>query len=91
MNVFHRSARRSKGNQHPHDLVLGQSHNQAGGYKGASLHPNAQRNGRKHVKHENKSLMRTRIPFLTKVKRALGIHNAPRRRRHTNVLRRNQL
>ncbi|KAH7916703.1 hypothetical protein BJ138DRAFT_1175564 [Hygrophoropsis aurantiaca] len=55
----------------------------AGGYKSALTNPRTTRDGRKHAKHELRRMGRdrdTHVPFITKVKRALGIRSTPRRR-----------
>ncbi|KAF5321198.1 hypothetical protein D9619_000866 [Psilocybe cf. subviscida] len=58
----------------------------AGGYKAALSNPNTTRSGRKHAKHELRAMGRgreTHVPFMTKVKRALGIRSTPRNTRRT--------
>jgi len=58
----------------------------AGGYKAALSNPHTTRDGRRHAKRELKLMGRgneTHVPFMVKVKRALGIRNTPRRKRHT--------
>ncbi|KAJ7122822.1 hypothetical protein C8R44DRAFT_621151 [Mycena epipterygia] len=57
----------------------------AGGYKSALSNPNTTRRGRKHAKAELHSMVRlhgrsSHVPFMTKVKRTLGIRSTPRRR-----------
>ncbi|KAJ6627439.1 hypothetical protein B0H10DRAFT_1726459, partial [Mycena sp. CBHHK59/15] len=56
----------------------------AGGYKSALSNPNTTRSGRKHAKDELHLMVRGRsahVPFMTKVKRTLGIRSTPRRHR----------
>ncbi|KAI0080693.1 hypothetical protein K474DRAFT_1589170 [Panus rudis PR-1116 ss-1] len=55
----------------------------AGGYKAALSNPNTTRSGRKHAKHELRAMGRgneTKVPLMTKIKRALGIRTTPRTR-----------
>ncbi|KAJ7133710.1 hypothetical protein C8R43DRAFT_1022826 [Mycena crocata] len=67
----HRSARRDP------DRV-------AGGYKAALSNPNTTHAGRKRAKAELHSMGRSaHVPFMTKVKRALGIHQTSRRQRES--------
>ncbi|KAJ7477114.1 hypothetical protein B0H11DRAFT_1726603 [Mycena galericulata] len=61
----------------------------AGGLKAALANPNTTHNGRKHAKHELHSMGKSaHVPFITKVKRTLGIRSTPRRR--TTFSRRNR-
>jgi len=63
----------------------------AAGYKAALSNPNTTRRGREHAKHELRLMGRDRdahVPFITKVKRALGIRNTPRRQRRAELNRR---
>ncbi|PPQ66296.1 hypothetical protein CVT26_010980 [Gymnopilus dilepis] len=56
----------------------------AGGYKAALSNPNTSHAGRKHAKRELRLMGRgneTHVPFMTKVKRTLGIRSTPRRQR----------
>ncbi|KAJ4477233.1 hypothetical protein J3R30DRAFT_3290887 [Lentinula aciculospora] len=55
----------------------------AGGYsKSALANPNTTSAGRKHAKRELRAMGRsTHVPFMTKVKRTLGIRSTPRRKR----------
>ncbi|KAG1718929.1 hypothetical protein EDB19DRAFT_1585343, partial [Suillus lakei] len=56
----------------------------AGGYKAALSNPRTTRQGRKHAKQELRAMGRereTHLPFMTKVKRALGIRSSPRKKR----------
>ncbi|KAJ7579688.1 hypothetical protein C8J56DRAFT_867667 [Mycena floridula] len=54
----------------------------AGGYKAALANPNTTRQGRKHAKHELHAMGKSaHVPFMTKVKRTLGIRSSPRRKR----------
>ncbi|KAF9057768.1 hypothetical protein BJ165DRAFT_1521119 [Panaeolus papilionaceus] len=58
----------------------------AGGYKSALSNPNTTRNGRKRAKKELRFMGRpqeTHVPFMTKVKRTLGIRSTPRTSRGT--------
>ncbi|KAF9468790.1 hypothetical protein BDZ94DRAFT_1244594 [Collybia nuda] len=58
----------------------------AGGYKAALSNPHTTRKGRKHAKHELRAMGRgreTHVPFMTKIKRALGIRSTPRHHRST--------
>ncbi|KAF4619641.1 hypothetical protein D9613_005472 [Agrocybe pediades] len=58
----------------------------AGGYKASLANPNTTRAGRKHAKHELRAMGRgreTHVPFMTKVKRTLGIRSTPKHRRST--------
>ncbi|ESK93608.1 hypothetical protein Moror_1614 [Moniliophthora roreri MCA 2997] len=56
----------------------------AGGYKAALSNPNTTREGRKHAKHKLRSMgQSTHVPFMTKVKRTLGIRSGPRHSRTT--------
>ncbi|KAH9482878.1 hypothetical protein JR316_0004978 [Psilocybe cubensis] len=56
----------------------------AGGYKVALANPNTTHSGRKHAKRELRAMGRdTHVPFMTKVKRTLGIRSTPSRRRTT--------
>ncbi|KAF8911915.1 hypothetical protein CPB85DRAFT_1194457, partial [Mucidula mucida] len=51
----------------------------AGGYKAALTNPNTTHDGRKHAKHELHKMGRSsHVPFMTKVKRTLGIRSTPR-------------
>ncbi|KAJ6567258.1 hypothetical protein DFH09DRAFT_1034374 [Mycena vulgaris] len=53
----------------------------AGGYKAALANPNTTSRGRKHAKAELHSMGRSaHVPFMTKVKRTLGIRSSPRRK-----------
>ncbi|KAJ7162595.1 hypothetical protein C8R43DRAFT_1123291 [Mycena crocata] len=53
----------------------------AGGLKAALANPNTTHRGRKHAKAELHTMGRsTHVPFMTKVKRTLGIRSSPRRR-----------
>ncbi|KAG2148067.1 hypothetical protein DEU56DRAFT_783985 [Suillus clintonianus] len=59
----------------------------AGGYKAALSNPRTSRQGRKHAKQELRAMGRereTHLPFMTKVKRALGIRSTPRNKRESN-------
>ncbi|PPQ77273.1 hypothetical protein CVT25_010855 [Psilocybe cyanescens] len=59
----------------------------AGGYKAALANPNTTHRGRTHAKRELRAMGRdTHVPFMTKVKRALGIRSTPRR--HATVTQR---
>ncbi|KAJ8086727.1 hypothetical protein PM082_005550 [Marasmius tenuissimus] len=61
----------------------------AGGYKAALSNPNTTKEGRKHAKHElRKRGHSTHVPFMTKVKRTLGIRSSPRRHHTTTTSRR---
>ncbi|KAK0467885.1 uncharacterized protein EV420DRAFT_1501775 [Desarmillaria tabescens] len=52
----------------------------AGGYKVALSNPNTTHQGRKHAKHELRKMGQdTHVPFMTKVKRTLGIRSTTRR------------
>ncbi|KDQ28906.1 hypothetical protein PLEOSDRAFT_1111989 [Pleurotus ostreatus PC15] len=54
----------------------------AAGYKSALSNPHTTRAGRKQAKRELRAMGRgseTHVPFMTKVKRALGIRSTPRR------------
>ncbi|KAE9404496.1 hypothetical protein BT96DRAFT_419345 [Gymnopus androsaceus JB14] len=54
----------------------------AGGYKAALANPNTTRRGRSHAKQELRAMGEsTHVPFMTKVKRTLGIRSTPRRKR----------
>ncbi|KAJ7499306.1 hypothetical protein FB451DRAFT_1204962 [Mycena latifolia] len=54
----------------------------AGGFKAALANPNTTSRGRKHAKAELRGMGRsTQVPFMTKVKRTLGIRSTPRRQR----------
>ncbi|KAJ7179470.1 hypothetical protein C8R46DRAFT_641562 [Mycena filopes] len=54
----------------------------AGGYKAALSNPKTTRAGRKHAKAELHAMGRSaHVPFMTKLKRALGLHKTPRRQR----------
>ncbi|KAH7931375.1 hypothetical protein BV22DRAFT_998552, partial [Leucogyrophana mollusca] len=52
--------------------------------------PRTTRSGRKHAKHELRLMVYTHVPFITKVKRALGIRSTPRNKRQALLRRRNQ-
>ncbi|KAF7330764.1 hypothetical protein MVEN_02415100 [Mycena venus] len=53
----------------------------AGGLKAALANPNTTHRGRKNAKSELHSMGRSsHVPFMTKVKRTLGIRSSPRRR-----------
>ncbi|KAK0191365.1 hypothetical protein F5146DRAFT_1048365 [Armillaria mellea] len=55
----------------------------AGGYKAALAKPNTTHQGRKHAKHEPRKMGKdAHVPFMTKVKRTLGIRSTPRRARY---------
>ncbi|KAG1773855.1 hypothetical protein EDD22DRAFT_3591 [Suillus occidentalis] len=59
----------------------------AGGYKAALSNPRTTRQGRKHAKQELRAMGRdreTHLPFMTKVKRALGIRSSPRQNRESS-------
>ncbi|KIM83876.1 hypothetical protein PILCRDRAFT_818886 [Piloderma croceum F 1598] len=67
--------------------------NVAGGYKAALSNPNTTREGRKRAKMELRMMGRgneTHVPFMTKVKRTLGIRSSPRRSRGFSLRRRDQ-
>ncbi|KAJ7688346.1 hypothetical protein B0H17DRAFT_1068237 [Mycena rosella] len=52
----------------------------AGGYKAALANPNTTHRGRKHAKAELHSMGRSsHVPFMTRVRRTLGIRSSPRR------------
>ncbi|KAI0253143.1 hypothetical protein BJV78DRAFT_1105527, partial [Lactifluus subvellereus] len=54
----------------------------AGGYHAALVNPNTTREGRRHAKWELRRMGRAdeaHVPFMTKVKRTLGIRSTPRR------------
>ncbi|KAF9059725.1 hypothetical protein BDP27DRAFT_1282293 [Rhodocollybia butyracea] len=54
----------------------------AAGYKAALANPNTTSQGRRHAKEELRAMGRsTHVPFMTKVKRTLGIRSTPRRKR----------
>jgi len=54
----------------------------AGGYKAALSNPKTTHAGRKRAKAELHAMGRSaHVPFMTRVKRALGIHKTPRRER----------
>ncbi|KAJ7122803.1 hypothetical protein C8R44DRAFT_621415 [Mycena epipterygia] len=54
----------------------------AGGYRAALSNPKTSRAGRKHAKAELHAMGRSaHVPFMTKIKRALGIRKTPRRQR----------
>ncbi|KAJ7122904.1 hypothetical protein C8R44DRAFT_784884 [Mycena epipterygia] len=54
----------------------------AGGYKSALSNPNTTPRGRKHAEAELHAMGRSaHVPFMTKVKRTLGIRSTPRRER----------
>ncbi|KAK7061388.1 hypothetical protein R3P38DRAFT_655111 [Favolaschia claudopus] len=54
----------------------------AGGYRAALSNPKTTRAGRKHAKAELHAMGRSaHVPFMTKVRRALGIRKTPRRQR----------
>ncbi|KAG7096860.1 hypothetical protein E1B28_004268 [Marasmius oreades] len=60
----------------------------AGGYKAALSNPRTTRDGRKHAKHELRKMGRSpHVPFMTKVKRTLGIRSTPRRHHHHTTAR----
>ncbi|KAJ7047747.1 hypothetical protein C8F04DRAFT_1386934 [Mycena alexandri] len=53
----------------------------AGGLKASLANPNTTHHGRKNAKIELHSMGRSsHVPFMTKVKRTLGIRSSPRRR-----------
>ncbi|KAJ7367906.1 hypothetical protein DFH08DRAFT_946882 [Mycena albidolilacea] len=53
----------------------------AGGLKAALANPNTTHHGRKNAKTELHAMGRSsHVPFMTKVKRTLGIRSSPRRR-----------
>ncbi|CAK5275828.1 unnamed protein product [Mycena citricolor] len=55
----------------------------AGGLKAALANPNTTHHGRREAKHELHAMGRSsHVPFMTKVKRTLGIRSTPRRERH---------
>jgi len=63
----------------------------AGGYKAALSNPNTTHDGRKRAKMELRAMGRgneTHVPFMTKVKRTLGIRSSPRRSRGFSFRRR---
>jgi len=63
----------------------------AGGFKAALSNPNTTREGRKHAKRELQLMGRgyeAHVPFMTKVKRTLGIRTTPRRQRERGTNRR---
>jgi len=54
----------------------------AGGYRAALSNPNTTRAGRRHAKEELRMMGRDpHVPFMTKLKRSLGIRSTPRRSR----------
>jgi len=60
----------------------------AGGYKAALANPNTTRQGRKQAKYSLKRMGRgneAHVPFMTKVKRTLGIRSSPRRSTRSSV------
>ncbi|KAJ6538964.1 hypothetical protein B0H19DRAFT_862873, partial [Mycena capillaripes] len=57
----------------------------AGGYKAALSNPNTTHAGRKHAKAELHAMGRSaHVPFMTRVKRALGIRKTSRRQREAS-------
>ncbi|KAG2345140.1 hypothetical protein BDR05DRAFT_931229 [Suillus weaverae] len=59
----------------------------AGGHKAALSNPRTSRQSRKHTKQEFRAMGRDReshLPFMTKVKRALGIRSSPRQKQESN-------
>ncbi|KAJ7755681.1 hypothetical protein DFH07DRAFT_821380 [Mycena maculata] len=49
----------------------------AGGYKAALANPNTTHQGRRHAKHELHSMGKSaHVPFMTKVRRTLGLRNS---------------
>ncbi|PPQ70138.1 hypothetical protein CVT24_003884 [Panaeolus cyanescens] len=66
----------------------------AGGYKSALSNPNTTRSGRKKAKKELRFMGRpqeTHVPFMTKVKRTLGIRSTPSRSRTKTTRKHNRL
>ncbi|KIK65691.1 hypothetical protein GYMLUDRAFT_240185 [Collybiopsis luxurians FD-317 M1] len=54
----------------------------AAGYRAALANPNTTSQGRRHAKEELHAMGRsTHVPFMTKLKRTLGIRSTPRRKR----------
>jgi len=54
----------------------------AGGYRAALANPNTTREGRRHAKWELRRMGRgAHVPFMTKVRRTLGIRSTSTRRR----------
>ncbi|KAH9983469.1 hypothetical protein BJV74DRAFT_617005 [Russula compacta] len=63
----------------------------AGGYRAALVNPNTTRRGRRHAKRELRRMGRgdeAHVPFMTKVKRTLGIRSTPRSERRWSRRRR---
>ncbi|KAJ6567231.1 hypothetical protein DFH09DRAFT_1156371 [Mycena vulgaris] len=60
----------------------------AGGYRAALSNPKTTRAGRKHAKAELHSMGRSaHVPFMTKLRRALGIRKTPHRQREAASMR----